>query len=126
MHPALAAIIEATPGDHLTFLVTKSGKPYSGKDFGETFRKWCDEAGLPGRCNFHGLRKAGATWLADLGLSPHVIAAWLGHRSLKMVEVYTRAADQRRAAVAGLKAALENEMATAVVTSSNNVTKTGS
>jgi hypothetical protein len=38
VHPALAAIIEATPGDHLTFLVTKSGKPYRGGDFNAAFR----------------------------------------------------------------------------------------
>jgi integrase len=43
VHPALAAIIEATPGDHLTFLVTKSGKPYRGGDFNAAFRAWCNE-----------------------------------------------------------------------------------
>ena len=120
VHPALAAIIEATPGDHLTFLVTKSGKPYSGKDFSETFRQWCNEASLPGRCKFHGLRKAGLTWGADQGWSTHELAAWSGHKTLAEIQRYTKAADQRRAARASLKRTLDqNESATDSVPRSN-------
>ena len=125
VHPELKAIIDATPGDHLTFLTTKTGKPYAPNDFSDEFRMWCRQAGLPDRCTFHGLRKAGATWLADLGMSAHVIAAWTGHQTLKEVERYTKAADQRRAAAAGLRAALENELATAGVTFPSHVTKAG-
>jgi hypothetical protein len=29
----LRAIIDATPGEHLTFLVTRTGKPYAGDNF---------------------------------------------------------------------------------------------
>lgn len=126
VRPELQAIIDATPGDHLTFLVTKSGKPFSGTDFDEAFRKWCDDAGLLKRCRFHGLRKAGLTWGADQGWSTHQLMAWSGHRSLKEVERYTRAADQRRNARAALDRTLsKNEMATDGVTSSNRVTKSG-
>ena len=53
-----------TPGEHLTFLVTKSGKPYRGNDFSEQFRKWSDDAGLP-HCSEHGLRKAGCRRMAE-------------------------------------------------------------
>jgi integrase len=113
VHPALAAIIEATPGDHLTFMVTKSGRPYSGKNFSEVFRQWCNEAGLPKRCVFHGLRKAGLTWGADQGWSTHELAAWGGHKTLAEIQRYTKAADQRRAARASLKRTLDqNESAT--------------
>jgi integrase len=112
VHPALAAIIAATPGDHLTFLVTKRGKPYSGKDFNRAFRAWCNEAGLPKRCVFHGLRKAGLTWGADQGWSTHELAAWGGHKTLAEIQRYTKAADQRRAARAALKRTLDqNESA---------------
>jgi integrase len=112
VHPALAAIIAATPGDHLTFLVTKRGKPYNGKDFSEAFRAWCNEAGLPVRCVFHGLRKAGLTWGADQGWSTHELAAWSGHKTLAEIQRYTKAADQRRAARAALKRTLDqNESA---------------
>jgi integrase len=84
----LQAIIEATPSDHLTFLV----------DFSEQFRAWCDAAGLPKTCVFHGLRKLGCTRLAESGCTVHEIAAWSGHLSLREVERYTRAADRRQLA----------------------------
>ena len=38
VRPELRTIIEATPGGHLTLLVTKRGKQFTGKDFGEMFR----------------------------------------------------------------------------------------
>jgi integrase len=127
VHPELEAIIDATPGDHLNFITTKTGKPYSGTDFSEAFRAWCNEAGLPKRCTAHGLRKAGLTWGADQGWSVHELAAWGGHKTLKEIERYTKAADQRRNARAALDRTLgQNEPDTAGVTFPNHVTKTGS
>ena len=38
----------------------------------------CDDAGLPQRCTFHGLRKAGCRRLAEAGCSANEIAAWSG------------------------------------------------
>jgi integrase len=96
--PELQAIIDATPTGHLTLLVTKSGKSYGANDFSEQFRKWCDDAGLPPECSFHGLRKTALTRLADAGCTVHQIAAISGHKTLREVERYTRAADQRRLA----------------------------
>jgi integrase len=97
VRPELRAAIDATPTGHLTFLVTKTGKSYGANDFSEQFRKWCDDAGLPTRCTFHGLRKAGCRRLAEAGCSANEIAAWSG-QSLREVERYTRAADQARLA----------------------------
>jgi integrase len=94
----LAAIIDATPTGHLTLLVTKTGKSYGANDFSEQFRKWCDDAGLPPECSFHGLRKAALTRLADAGCTAHQIAAISGHKTLKEIERYTKAADQARLA----------------------------
>jgi integrase len=96
--PELQAIINATPTGHLTLLVTKTGKSYGANDFSEQFRKWCDDAGLPPECSFHGLRKAALTRLADAGKTVHQIAAVSGHKTLKEIERYTKAADQRRLA----------------------------
>ena len=73
--PELAAIIDATPTGHLTLLVTKTGKSYGAGDFSEQFRRWCDDAGLPPECSFHGLRKAALTRLANAGCTAHQIAA---------------------------------------------------
>jgi integrase len=96
--PELESIIAATPTGHLTLLVTKTGKSYSPNDFSDQFRQWCDDAGLPRECSFHGLRKAALTRLAEAGCTVHEIAAISGHASLKMVEHYTRAVDQARLA----------------------------
>ena len=98
VRPELAEIIAATPSGNLTLLTTKGGKPYSANDFSIQFRKWCDAAGLPLECTFHGLRKAMLTRLADAGKTVHQIAAVSGHKTLKEVERYTEKADQRRLA----------------------------
>jgi len=96
--PELRQAIDATPIGHLTLLVTKTGKSYGANDFSEQFRKWCDDAGLPPECSFHGLRKAALTRLADACKTAHQIAAVSGHKTLKEVARYTAAADQRRLA----------------------------
>jgi integrase len=98
VRPNLQAVIDATPSEHLTFLVTPTGKPYSPNHFSETFRKWCDAAGLPKHCTVHGLRKAGCRCGAEDGWSANELAAWTGHASLRELERYTRAADQARLA----------------------------
>jgi integrase len=103
VHPDLAKIIAATPTGHLALLVTKSGKSYEPDDFSEQFRIWCDAAGLPQHVVFHGLRKAALTRLASLGCTVHEIAAISGHKSLKEVERYTKAADQARLARAAME-----------------------
>jgi integrase/recombinase XerD len=93
VHPELAKIIATTPSGHLTFLVTQYGRPFTPVGFGEKFRKWCDQAGLP-HCSAHGLRKATTARLAECGATPHEIMAITGHKSLGEVERYSRAARQ--------------------------------
>jgi integrase len=90
VHPELQAAINATAIGHLTLLTTQTGKSYSADPFSHQFRKWCDEAGLPPECSFHGLRKTALTRLAEAGCTPHEIMAVSGHNSLEMVEHYTR------------------------------------
>lgn len=103
LHPDLAAVIAATPLRGLkTFLVTDYGKAFSPAGFGNRFRIWCDEAGLP-HCSAHGLRKALAVRLAERGASSQEIMAWTGHVTLEEAERYTRAANRRRLADSGLK-----------------------
>ncbi len=92
--PELRRIIDASPCGEMTFLVSDRGTPYTAESFGNRFRAWCTEAGLP-HCTAHGLRKAAAAWLADLGATIHEIAAVTGHRSLKEVQRYTHGATQR-------------------------------
>jgi integrase len=98
VHPHLQAVLDAMPSEHLTFLVTATGKPYGGNAFSEQFRNWCDAAGLPTRCKPHGLRKAACRRLAEAGCSGNEIMAISGHATLKELVRYTAAADQARLA----------------------------
>jgi integrase len=97
----------ATPTEHLTFLVTEFGKPFTAAGFGNWFRERCNEAGLP-HCSAHGLRKAACRRLAEAGCSAKQIAAISGHQTLREVERYTRAADQKKLASQALAQMIKN------------------
>jgi integrase len=99
--PALQQVIDASPCGNLTFLVNDLGRPFTDAGFGNKFRDWCDQAGLR-HCSSHGLRKAGATVAANNGATAHQLMAIFGWSTLKMAEVYTRAADQERLAHAAM------------------------
>jgi integrase len=99
LHPALREILDATPTSHLTYLVTRAGRPYTPCDFSEWFRAQCDAAGLPKRCVGHGLRKAATRRLAEAGCSAPEIAAITGHKTLGEISRYTRGVDQERMAI---------------------------
>jgi integrase len=109
VHPKLREIIDATPMVGVkTFLVTQHGKPYVAAGFGNWFRDLCNEAECPG-VSAHGLRKATATRLADIGCSEHEIASILGHTSIAVVEIYTRAANRKRLAQSAMRKLIESE-----------------
>jgi integrase len=102
VHPALAAIIAETPTDHLTFLTTQFGQPFTAAGFGNWFREQCDGVGLK-HCSAHGLRKAAARRLAEAGCTEHEIAAITGHASLREIARYTKAVDQKKLAAAAME-----------------------
>ena len=102
VHSELALIIDATPSDHLTFLVTRDGWPFSPAGFGNLFRDWCNGAGLPKRCSAHGQHKAACRRLAEAGCSAPEIMSISGHASLREVQRYCAAADQARMARAAM------------------------
>jgi integrase len=106
IHPALGAVLDATLSEHLTFLVTTTGKPYGDNHFSESFREWCDAAGLPKRCTAHGLRKAACRRFAESGCSGNEIMANSGHTTMKELVRYTKDADQARLARNALAKAL--------------------
>jgi site-specific recombinase XerD len=54
------------------------------------------DAGLSSQCLPHGLRKAQMRRLAEGGASAKQIASISGHKSLREIERYTDAADQKR------------------------------
>jgi len=106
IHPALSAVLDATPSEHLTFLVTATGKPYGDNHFSTQFRKWCDAAGLPKCCSAHGLRKAACRRFAEKGCSGPEIMANSGHETMKELVRYTKDADQAKLARNALAKAL--------------------
>lgn len=102
IHRDLADAISATPSGHLNFLVTAFGKPFTAAGFGNLFREWCNEAGLP-KCSAHGLRKAMSRRLAEAAATPHEIKAVTGHKTLAEVTRYTEAANAEGLARTAMK-----------------------
>ncbi len=93
----LQKIIEVSPCGDLTFLVNDYGRPFTAGGFGNKFRDWCDTAGLP-HCSAHGLRKAGASLVAENGATSQQLMAIFGWLSLAEAERYTKAASKKKLA----------------------------
>jgi integrase len=100
--PALKGVMDRTEIGNLAFLVTEFGKPFTANGFGNWFRKRCDEAGLA-HCSAHGLRKAGAAIAAENGATERQLMAIFGWSTMKEAARYTRAANQKVLAAAGMK-----------------------
>ena len=98
--PPLRAILDASDVGQGTWIETNHGKPYSNAGFGNVFKDWCKEAGLP-QCNCHGLRKIGAVRAAEAGASEHELMAMFGWEDADMARVYTRKAAQKKLAASG-------------------------
>lgn len=98
--PELAEELRYVPKDRMLFVTQdKSDKPYAVASLGNWFRDRCAEAGVPG--SLHGLRKAGATRLADAGASEWEIASYLAHSDTTQAAVYTKKANRARLADSG-------------------------
>ena len=98
MPTALQRVLDASEaagitGD-LTFLVNDYGRPFAKAGFGNKFRDWCVQAGVPGRA--HGLRKAAAIRVAENGGTVDQLKAIFGWLSNWMPELYVQAADRKR------------------------------
>ena len=100
--PELRQVIDASPVGDFTFLVNDFGKPFAVAGFGNKFRQWCNEAGLPPHCSAHGLRKAAASTAAENGATAYELMSIFGWLSLKEAERYTRAAERKRLAARGM------------------------
>ena len=87
---------------HLSLLTTPNGAAFDADTLGRWFADAIDQAGLPDDCVLHGLRKTAARMLAEVGCSTHEIASITGHRALKQIENYTKAANQRTLATAAI------------------------
>ncbi|OLS51886.1 tyrosine-type recombinase/integrase [Rhodovulum sulfidophilum] len=98
--PELAEELRHVPRDRMLFVAQdNSDKPYAVASLGNWFRDRCVEANVPG--SLHGLRKAGATRLADAGASEWEIASYLAHTDTTQAAVYTKRANRARLADSG-------------------------
>lgn len=95
--PDLKQSLDTVDPAQMLYIVTQFGVGYTAKGFGNWFNRSARKAGLVG-CTAHGLRKTGATRLADAGHSEAVIMSWTGHQTTKEVQRYTRARNQKRLA----------------------------
>lgn len=98
---AIAAAEAAGNVGDMVFLRSEHGRPFVIESFGNWFKDQCRAAGLP-HCSAHGLRKAGSTCAAEAGATAHQLMAMFGWRSLAEAERYTRSAERRRMAAAGM------------------------
>lgn len=102
VHPVLKAAIDGWDRQAVTILVNARGRPWRADSMSAGLRYALDVLGFPADANIHGVRKLAATNLAEAGCSAHEIASITGHRSLKMVSLYTASADQERMATAAI------------------------
>jgi integrase len=108
VHPKLREIIDATPSGGLCFLLTHFGKPYTANGFGNWFREISDAAVCPG-VSAHGLRKATARRLAEIGCSAHEIASITGHSSIAEVQRYASAANRKKLARSAMRKMVDTD-----------------
>jgi len=97
----LQKVLAQVPRDHLTFLVTEYGRPFSPAGFGNWFRDRCDEAGLK-ELSAHGLRKTLQIIGAEMGLTDRELMAIAGHESTQETSRYTKKRDRDLLAKSGM------------------------
>lgn len=110
----LREAIDAMPeAEHLCFVPSDRGRPYSAASFGNMFRQWCDKAGLP-HCSAHGLRKAISRRLAEAEVGNAGIKSVTLHSRDDEVSLYVAAADQKRLARASIDRISERHLSSGV------------
>jgi len=97
VHKRLKAYLDELPKDSLLFVIDEDGLPIDETAFSKEFREALDAADLDD-LHFHGLRKTSGRALAEAGCSAHEIQSITGHKTLQMIELYTKAARQKRLA----------------------------
>lgn len=100
--PELERAMKACPAKGLSLIGREDGRPLSRAALSHMMRAAIKDAELPAKCVSHGLRKAAMRRLAEGGKTEKQIAAVSGHKTLREVERYTAAADQRKLAQAAI------------------------
>ena len=98
LHPELLDAIKAGPSLGLYLIGDRRGRPITADRLSALVLAAARAAALPRECVPHGLRKAGIRRLAEHGATTKQIASVSGHKSLREIERYTAAADQKKLA----------------------------
>ncbi len=100
--PELDRELSYLPPTQMVLLSREDGsKGYANESFGNLFRRWCADAGLP-HCAAHGLRKAGARRLAEAGATEFEVMSFLGHGTAREASRYVAAANRATLADSGM------------------------
>ena len=92
--PELQIELQQLPHKSVMFFTHGDDKPYTVESFGNWFADQCNAAKLPAKCRAHGLRKHGATRLAERGASEFQIMAFLAHKTPVEARRYVQAANR--------------------------------
>lgn len=104
VHPMLKASIAAFPSSGLAIIQRLDGQGMKVREMYDVFASAMRAAlGEKTDCVLHGLRYAAARCLAEAGATTQEIMAVTGHRSLEMVEKYTREANKVRLAGSAMR-----------------------
>lgn len=96
--PQLQEELQKLDAFRKTYVVSQWGRPFkTAATMSNRIRTWSADAGLRNR-SAHGVRKALATLLAEMGCTNYQIMAVLGHTNPKTSEVYTETVNRRRLA----------------------------
>ncbi|WP_090026900.1 tyrosine-type recombinase/integrase [Lutimaribacter saemankumensis] len=100
--PALAQVIDATPGGQMLILTNASGNQLTEHRASEGLRQWRDKAGLSGNLRLQDCRGTAATRLLSAGLSLSQIASHMGwslRHAANVIEHYARVSPDETDAV---------------------------
>jgi len=100
VHRRLKAYLDGRPAT-LKLIADKDGRPITPDQLSKRMRAHLDAIGLTS-LHLHGLRHTAATALFEAECDPQLVAAVLGHKTLQMVERYTKQARRTKLAEAAI------------------------
>jgi len=101
--PELAAELSHVPREQPFILAHTGGCAYEETSLGNWFKDQAVKAGVTAKgANIHGLRKAGATRLAEHGATEWEIAAYLAHENTKLTAIYVKQANRSVLGASGM------------------------
>lgn len=106
-HPTLKARLDAAPRGNDMILASPGGGERTSNALGLWLSGAIRRGGMKGGVVIHGLRANAAVMLAEAGCSEKEIAAITGHKTLRMVQHYTRDADRKRLSTSAMLKVIE-------------------